>query len=59
MKRKKYSASEGMKRKGQAPYDALRPLYYANPSNQLGKCSSHSIQINEIFIGLCPEFKIK
>lgn len=59
MKMKKYSTSKGMKYKGQTLYSALRPSYYANPPNQFGKYSSHSIQINEIFIGLCPEFEIK
>lgn len=59
MKMKKYSTSKGMKYKGQSPYNALRPSYYGNPPNQFGECSSHSIQINEIFIGLCPEFEIK
>ena len=56
---KKYSTSKGMKYKGQTPHSVPRPSYYANPPNQFGDCSSHSIQINEIFIGLCPKSEIK
>lgn len=58
MKIKRYSTSKGMNSKVQTPYNALRLSYHANPPNQFGG-SSHSIQINEIFIGFCPEFEIK